>query len=133
MDIFFHAHFETIKKLWYIIRSSCRPDGCAAGKKRDSMPKIQLRTLTLPLQGVAYSDEHFWSTLATVKYVGDDVEKNPVLLTRGQSKVESNARGHRLTFTRWRDRLGFAGCLYSSLDGQNHREGHKMALQFRSE
>ena len=38
-------------------------------------------------QGVAHADEHFWSTLATIKYVGNDIEKNPVVLTRGPSKV----------------------------------------------
>ena len=38
-------------------------------------------------QGVAHADEHFWSTLATIKYVGHDVEKNPVVLTRGPSQV----------------------------------------------
>ena len=42
---------------------------------------------------MAYSDEHFWSTLATVKYIGNDVEKNPVLLNRGQNKVGIESDG----------------------------------------
>ena len=43
-------------------------------------------------QGVAHADEHFWSTLATIKYVGHDIEKNPVVLTRGPSQVGMTRR-----------------------------------------
>ena len=43
------------------------------------------------LQGVSYSDEHFWSTLATITYIGDDIETNPVVLTRGK-KVDITSR-----------------------------------------
>ena len=42
---------------------------------------------------MAYSDEHFWSTLATVKYIGNDVGKNPVVLNRAQNKVGIQSDG----------------------------------------
>ena len=53
---------------------------------------LELWMSILFTQGVAHADEHFWSTLATIKYVGHGIEKNPVVLTRGPSQVGMTRR-----------------------------------------